>query len=214
MFKRFRKNNFVWLVLPAVLLASVVLFVFFGWRFWESKKSEGELSAKFTTPGGKVLGEEEETYPDEMKNEKYRLPQVAFGGGLTAFYPGLGEPLGPLDIEDVQSEAVRTREKKELELVVQWRTKRPTKCLVEYSKSGGAAKMIEEEFFAIDHSAVLENLESSSTYMYSITAADKLGGEAVSDKFAAYTGAPEVSFFDLLAGAFKSAFGWAVSPVK
>lgn len=211
MLGRFWKDNFIFFVLAAVLLAASAFCVFFfsGWRFWEGKKSESELSAKFTTVKGKVLGEGEETYQNEFRSGRYRLPQLAFGGGLTAFYPGLGTPLGPLDIEDVQSEIVRTKEKKELQLVIQWRTKRPMRCLVEYGKAGGAAKTTEEEFFAVEHSAVLENLESSSTYMYSITAADKLGGEATSDKFAVYTGAPEVSFFDLLAGAFKSAFGWA-----
>jgi hypothetical protein len=191
----------------AILLAGLLFFVYK--IYFPSGKSEKDISARITT-SGKVLGEGEESYPAEMRGEKNRLPQVAFGGGLTAFYPGAGEPLGPLDIENVQSEIVRTKEKKELQLVARWTTRRPTKCLVDFGKSGGAEKSVEEEFFAIEHSAVLENLDSSSTYFYSITAKDKLGGETVSDKYAVYTGAPEVSFFDLLAGAFKDAFGWAV----
>jgi len=189
----------------------MLAMIFFGYKFYLSDaKNEKDVSAKITTPAGKVLGEGEESYPSEMSGEKNRLPQVSFGGGLTAFYPSVGEPLGPLDIENAQSEIVRTKEKKELQLVVRWNTKRPTKCLVEYGKSGGAAKVAEEEYFAIEHSAVLENLDSSSTYFYAITAKDKLGGEINSDKYAVYTGAPEVSFFDLLAGAFKDSFGWAI----
>jgi hypothetical protein len=191
-----------------------VLFIglfFFAYKFYFlGGKSGKDISAKITTPAGKVLGEGEESYPAEMRGEKNRLPQVAFGGGITAFYPGIGEPLGPLDIENVQSDIVRTKDKKELQLVAKWTTRRPTKCLVDFGKSGGIAKSVEEEFYAIEHSAVLENLDSSSTYFYSITARDKLGGETASDKFAVYTGVPEVSFFDLLAGAFKSSFGWAV----
>jgi hypothetical protein len=192
----------------AIILAGLF---FFAYKFYfPGVKSGMDISARITTPAGKVLGEGEETYPAEMRGEKNRLPQVAIGGGLTSFYPGIGEPLGPLDIENVQSQVVRTKEKKELQLVAKWTTRRPTKCVVDFGKSGGAAKSAGEEFYSIEHSAVLENLDSSSTYFYSITAKDKLGGETVSDKFAVYTGAPEVSFFDLLTGAFKSSFGWAV----
>ena len=199
----------IFLTLTLTLMA--LILVFFGLRFWNgSENSEKEILAKITTPEGQVLGEEGDTYQNEFKSDKYRLPQLAFGGGLTAFYPGMGEPLGSLDIENVQSEIVRTKDKKELQLVIGWRTKRPTRCDVNFGKSGGATKSASEEFFAIEHSAVLEKLESSSTYFYTITAKDKLGGETSSDKYAVYTGAPEVSFFDLLAGAFKDAFGWAV----
>jgi len=105
---------------------------------------------------------------------------------------------------------VKTKDKKELQLVIKWKTERPTVCLVSYGKSGGAMKTVQEEYFAIEHSAVLEKLDSATTYFYTVSAKDKLGGETVSDKYAVYTGAPEVSFLDLLAGAFKSAFSWAV----
>ena len=105
---------------------------------------------------------------------------------------------------------MKTKDKKELQLVIKWKTERPTVCLVSYGKSGGAMKTVQEEYFAIEHSAVLEKLDSATTYFYTVSAKDKLGGETVSDKYAVYTGAPEVSFLDLLAGAFKSAFSWAV----
>jgi len=194
-------------------LVSVALagFVFRDKFFSPNRNSSEDANLVFQKKemAGKVLGEEEEEFPNEFEGEKYCAPQLSFGGGLTAFYPGIGEPMGPLDIENVQSEIVRTKEKKELQIIVSWRTKRPTKCSVDYAKSGGSPKSAEEEFFTVDHSAVLGNLESSSTYFFTITAKDKLGGEASSDKFAVYTGAPEVSFFDLLAGAFKDAFGWA-----
>jgi len=189
---------------------AVLLFVIFRFYFSGSARSGNEMSAAITTPKGQVLGDEEEMYPNEFRSGEYRVPQLGFGGGLTAFYPGLGEPLDPLDMGSVQSEIVRTKDKKELQLVIRWKTERPTACVVSFGKSGGAAKSVEEEFFAIEHSAVLEKLDSATTYFYTINAKDKLGGEITSDKYAVYTGAPEVSFFDLLAGAFKSAFSWAV----
>jgi hypothetical protein len=204
------KNNHSKIRITALAVFLLALFFSVCRLYFPGDGGKKDMNAKITTPAGKVLGEGEESYPAEMRGEKNRLPQVAFGGGLTAFFPGLGEPLGPLDIENTQSEIVRTKEKKELQLVAKWTTRRPIRCTVEFGKSGGAAKSVEEEFFAIEHSAVLENLDSSSTYFYSITARDKLGGETVSEKFAVYTGAPDVSFFDLLAGAFKDAFGWAV----
>lgn len=214
MLKKIRIKNFVVPFLLVVLFAAVAFSVFVFWDKYSASKRKSEqgenLVFQKTSGQGKILGEEEETYPNEFKSDRYRLLQLAFGGGLTAFYPGLGEPLGPLDIGNVQSEIVRTKDKKELQLVIKWKTERPTACLVAYGKSGGSTKSLEEEFFAVDHSAVLEKLDSASTYFYTITAKDKLGGEATSDKFAVYTGAPEVSFFDLLVGAFKDAFSWAV----
>ncbi len=192
------------------MFITVTAFSVYQLFIFNNKNENPEVIAEITTPEGQILGEEEETYQDEMGSEKYRIPQANFGGGLSMFYPGLGEPLGSLDFENVGSEVVRNKEKKELQLVVNWRTKRPTKCVVSYEKSGGSAKKIEEEFFAIEHSAVLSNLDAASTYYYTIAAEDKLGGETASDKYAVYTGAPDVSFFDLLAGAFKDAFGWAV----
>ncbi len=188
----------------------VASFLFFKIYFTKNTEDSNEITAKITTSEGQVLGEEEEVYPNKFRSDNYRLPQLGFGGGLTAFYPGLGEPLGPLDISSVQSEIVKTKDKKELQLIINWKTERPTICRIDYQKSGGTAKSIQEEFFAIEHSAVLEKLESSSTYQYTITAKDKLGGETNSDKYAVYTGAPEVSFLDLIASAFKSAFSWAV----
>lgn len=203
-------NKSITAFLIAILLVSLAFFLAYKLYFSESARNRDEVTAKITTPGGQVLGEEEDMYLNEFKSDKYRLPQLAFGGGLTAFYPGIGEPLSPLDIENVQSEIVRTKDKKELQLVVNWQTRRPTRCAMNFGKSGGTIKPVEEDFFAIEHSAVLEKLDSASTYFYTITAKDKLGGEVSSDKYAVYTGAPEVSLFDLLAGAFKDAFGWAV----
>ena len=194
------------------LFSTLIFIVFLAIVLFYSKyyQSENDVTAKITTPSGEVLGEEGSPYQNEFNSDKYRMPQVNFGGGLTSFYLGLGEPLGPLDIGNVQSEIVRTKDKKELQLVIKWKTERPTVCTVSYGKSGGATKSAKEEFYAIEHSAVLDKLDSASTYFYTITAKDKLEGEASSDKFAVYTGAPEVSMFDLLAGAFKSAFSWAV----
>jgi hypothetical protein len=203
-----RKKYFV----ISLIFFLVFLFFSFAWEFYffKNKQDGKEVSARITTPEGQVLGEENETYPNEFKSENHRVPQLGFGGGLVAFYPGLGEPLGPLDIENVQSEVVRTKDKKELQIIIKWKTKRPTVCAVSYGKSGGAMKSVQEDFFAIEHSLVLEKLDSATTYFYTITAKDKLGGEITSNKYAVYTGAPEISFFDLLAGAFKSTFSWAV----
>ena len=195
----------------STLLLTAVILAFFGWRYLSgANNSSKEIAASFVPPKGAVRGVEEEAYPSEMKNEKYRLPQVAFGGGLTSFFPGLGEPLGPLDISDVRSEILKTKDKKGIKLVVNWETRRPTKCSVEYAKGEGQGKSIAEDYFSVSHSAIFSDLESASTYNYIITAKDKLGGEAMSDKFAVYTGAPEISLLDLLAGAFKDVFGWAV----
>lgn len=202
------KNYFLAYIIPIFII--FVFLIIFKLFFFPNVENKSELTAKITTPEGQVLGEEEDSYPNEFKSDKYRLPQLNFGGGLTTFYPGIGEPIGSLDIGNVQSEIVKTKDKKELQLVIKWKTERPTICLVSYGKSGGVMKSIQEEFFAVEHSVVLEKLDSATTYFYTITAKDKLGGEITSDKYAVYTGAPEVSFLDLLAGAFKDIFGWAV----
>src|SRR4030042_3814460 len=198
-------------ILGSFAFLIILVTTFAGFSFWNDfKNNQKEIAASFVPPKGAGRGVEEEAYPSEMKNEKYRLPQVAFGGGLTSFFPGLGEPLGPLDISDVRSEILKTKDKKGIKLVVNWETRRPTKCSVEYAKGEGQGKSIAEDYFSVSHSAIFSDLESASTYNYIITAKDKLGGEAMSDKFAVYTGAPEICILDLLAGAFKDVFGWAV----
>lgn len=207
---QFLKKRKIIIFIIIIISIAISLLMIYKFYFSRSTQSEKEVSAKITTLKGQVLGEEKDAYPNEFKSENHRVPQLGFGGGLVAFYPGLGEPLGPLDIENVQSEVVRTKDKKELQIIVKWRTKRPTACVISYGKSGGAMKSVQEDFFAIEHSFVLEKLDSATTYFYTITAKDKLGGEITSNKYAVYTGAPEISFFDLLAGAFKSTFSWAV----
>src|SRR4030042_171934 len=64
-------------------------------------------------------------------------------------------------------------------------------------------KIFKEDDYSMSHSAMIEKLDSASTYNYTIVARDRWGNEKESDKFAVYTGAPELSFLDLLGGALQ-----------
>jgi len=171
-----------------------------------------------SSPGVLVLGEEDEeavaTNLEEkevlLASENFRAKQVTFGGD--ALLP-LGEEANPeLKITEVYSELLTTKNQEEIKLLVSWKTNKPARSEVEYSKGGNeeGGQVIQEDKFSYSHSAVLPSLDPASAYTYKIKAVDQWGNEAVSDRFAFYTGAPNISLLDLLFGAFKDVFGWAM----
>lgn len=158
-----------------------------------------------------VLGEETETGAEENetvhKSENYKTSLITFGGNSTLS----AEENLPLKINNVRSELLTTRNQQEIKLYVSWKTNKPAVSELKYGKNieqGG--KNIKEDKFGYAHSTILSSLDPASAYTYRIKGRDKWGNEIQSERFAFYTGAPNVSLLDLLLGAFKDVFGWAM----
>lgn len=159
-----------------------------------------------------VLGEEtqvEKIKDPVLESQNYRIRQLTFGGDATI-------PLDQIDnvalkISDVRSELLTTRDEQGTKLIVSWKTNKPSASEITYGKNieqGGTT--IKEDSFGYSHSAVLSSLDYSSAYTYLIKGRDKWSNNSASEQFAFYTGAPRISLVDLLFGAFKDVFSWAI----
>ncbi len=224
-----KKKSFTKKILRLFLeLSLVVIFSFMGVFLLEIFAKSYEQVQNGFEPGVSyqvsspskvvVLGEEDENNPESnleekeifLASENFRAKQVIFGGD--ALLP-LGKETNPeLKINEVYSELLTTKNKEEIKLLISWKTNKPARSEVEYSKGGNeeGGQIIQEDKFSYSHSAVLSSLDPASAYTYKIKAVDQWGNEIISDRFAFYTGAPNISLLDLLFGAFKDVFGWAM----
>jgi hypothetical protein len=159
-----------------------------------------------------VLGEETEAEVEEpvFESENYKIRQITFGGDTTIPLDRIENV--PLEITSVRSELLTTRDEQEAKLIVSWKTNKPAISEIVFGKNieqGGTS--IKEDKYGYSHSAVLSALDYSSAYTYLIKSKDKWSNELSSDQFAFYTGAPKISLVDLLLGAFRDVFSWAIS---
>lgn len=159
---------------------------------------------------GKVLGTQTENIGRVLlASENYAIKELKFGGDvslLAASYENF-----PLKLTDVRSQIVTTKNKDEFQLLVYWKTNKLAVSSIAYSKMGAdTTKKISEEDFGFSHSVIIPKLEPATAYTYIITAKDKWGNTITSDKYSAYTGAKDVSVFELIVKAAEDTFGWAM----
>lgn len=201
------------------LVTAMVLFVVYFVEYFNQRShllGEGDVEPGKSYPMSSdlktvVLGEETEAVEEEsvFQSESYRAKQVTFGGDTTI--PWDRQDNVPLKITNVRSELLTTRDEEEVKLVVSWKTNKPVVSELVYGKNieqGGTT--IKEDQYGYAHSAVLSALDYSSAYTYLIRGKDKWDNESVSQQFAFYTGAQRVSLIDLLLGAFRDVFSWAI----
>jgi len=184
-------------------------------RYQESNSDLMEPGASYARPStlkAVVLGEETEAKDFEepiFKSENYQIKQVTFGGDVTI--PLDDSQNRNLEIEDVSSELLTTRDQEDVKLVVSWKTNKPATSILDYGKDlNNSKETIKEDNYGFTHSAVLSSLDYSSAYSYRIKIEDRWVNEIDSKEFAFYTGAPKVSLVDLLFGAFSDVFSWAI----
>lgn len=200
-------------------IASVGLVVFV---YWDKQAMQGENeknSDKVALENvmlnknkeGRILGEEGDNLPiTKYGSEKFLVPQIIVGSEGGIYYPG-AEDQKELAISDVRSEIFTDKNKKDKKILLTWNTNKSAKSVIEYGKAGATGNQTYEETgYSLEHSVLLGPLDSLTTYDYVITMRDRGGATSSTDKFAVYTGAPQVSFLDLLTKAFKGVFGWAV----
>jgi hypothetical protein len=117
----------------------------------------------------------------------------------------------PLEISDIKSEAFNSKDGKESQLLISWKTSKLSISEIDYSKDGSEnPKTLQEKYYGFNHNAVLAKLDMAATYNYEIKARDRWGNEISSEKFRAYTGSKIISVFDLIVKAIGDTFGWAV----
>lgn len=144
------------------------------------------------------------------QSEHFRVGEIAIGGEASLMLPE--SDITPLEISSVRGEAFPDKTKNNSKLIITWETSKPSKSEISYGKSVGQAEgVISEDAFGVSHSVVIPDLAQSSTYIYVISSKDQFGNEVSSDPYAVYTGAKEVSLFELIAGAVGEVFGWAMN---
>lgn len=157
-----------------------------------------------------VLGESDAIAPGTLKSENYALGQVVLGGDATLLSANV-EDAGPLSISSVRGEAFMEKNKKDVNVLVTWKTNKNAVSVIRYGKNGSdLSKTIEEDGYGSNHSLVLTGLDQGTTYVYVVTSKDRAGNEVSSDSYAVYTGTKTASLFDLISGAVTETFGWAM----
>jgi hypothetical protein len=194
--------------------AAFSVFVYFD-KNSSSQSGRNEAAMKISNEqsrAGEILGEEGSASSADalrfFESQSFRSPAISLGGEAVV-YPGGGESKAP-EISDLRSELLVSKNEKDVKFLVSWKTNKLCQSSIEFQRGGEASgKSVSEDGYGYVHSAELSPLNFSTTYSYAVTARDKWGNETKSDKLAFYTGAPSVSIFDLLGGAFKDMFGWA-----
>ena len=198
-----------------ILLVLILVYLFIGNSrysalnlFRSQSNGNNEASISNEKNGGKVLGDEANQVPSQFfTSQNYHVPEISIGGEAMTM-PSGEQALAP-QILDLRSELLTTKSDQAVKLAVSWKTSKPCIASVEFMRSGQqSGKIMSEGDYGYIHSAVLAPLSFTTSYAYMITAKDRWGSEIKSEKLAFYTGAPKVSIFDLLGGAFKNLFGW------
>lgn len=143
------------------------------------------------------------------KSENFRAGQIVFAGE-SDFLLDEADPR-PLAIDGIRGEITSKKGKKEVQLVIIWKTNKPTSGEVRYGKNrSDMDRRIIEDAYGTNHGVVVPNLEPGMTYLYTIHAKDRFGNDTTSEKYALFTGAEQLSIVDLIGNAVKETFSWAI----
>ena len=171
-----------------------------------SGRVAGEEQVKAAASEGEV--QTEGNLNSIATSENFKLKEISFGGVLLA--SASGENLR-IEISDVTSEVFTTKDGKQAEILISWKTNKPVISEIEYSKSDiYNPKTLAEKDYGFNHSVVLSKLDLAVTYVYQIKARDRWGNEISSERFGIYSGSKMVSVFDLIFKAINETFGWVM----
>jgi len=164
-----------------------------------TEEQQGRVLGTQTENNGRVL----------LASENYAIKELKFGGDVSLLATSYEN--FPLKLTDVRSQIVTTKNKDEFQLLVYWKTNKLALSSIAYSKMGAdTPRKISEDDFGFSHSVIIPKLDPATAYTYIITAKDKWGNTITSDRYSAYTGAKNVSVFDLIVKAAEDTFGWAM----
>lgn len=170
---------------------------FFEGAFLE--EAEFEETKNSEVSGGKNL----------LESENFKIKQITFGGSAVSGID-TSENL-PVNIANLESEALLSEDNKEAKLLISWETNKEALSAVEYSRSDGQnSKKALEKKYASNHRLVLSGLDPGAVYIYRIKSRDRWGNEFLSEYYSVYSGSPAVSVFDLISKSMNEIFGWAI----
>ena len=154
-----------------------------------------------------VLGDSTQKSGVMLSSENYQIKQISFGGDIAA---ANGTNTDNLQVQNVHSELLMTKDQKDYRFVVTWTTNKLAQSEITYTKAGASDKTIKESGYGVTHSVVLTDLEAASAYSYVIKTTDQWGNTVTSDRYAMYTSAVSLSVFELITKEFTDMFGWAI----
>lgn len=160
---------------------------------------------------GRILADTGSIDPFLLKSENFRVGDIVVGGDVNVISGIDNDRYLSLQIVSIRGEGMPDKNKKDARILVTWKTSKSAISTIRFGKNtGGNTKTIEEDGFGVNHSAVLSGLDQATTYVYIITVKDRWGNELTSDAYAVYTGAKNVSLFELISNALSDTFGWAL----
>lgn len=139
-------------------------------------------------------------------SEHFKMRDLGFGNNPTL----LKENNQNIQISDVRSELLMSKNQKEYKFVISWKTNKLALSVVDYVKPGTQQKTYSETGYGFNHSVILAGLEPSSTYTYQIKAKDQWDNEISSEKYSMYTSQRSLSVFEMISKEFTGIFGWAM----
>ncbi len=144
-------------------------------------------------------------------SENFSAQQVNLGGEMV--FLSDEDFSTPLAISEVKSESVTDLNGEVNKFFVAWRTNRLTNFEIIYFRAGedeSRARRIKSNDFSLSQSVVLSGLDKATVYNFLIKVHDRFGNEAVSSRFAAYSGSKPVSIFELIVNTLEDSFQWAL----
>lgn len=142
-------------------------------------------------------------------SENYKISDIQFGGSSPLLV--YGNQNLDLDIYNIESKVLADPNKKQINLLISWKTNKLASSEIEYYPKNKLSekKTIKEVDFGFNHNVAISDLKASTVYMYKIKCRDNWGKEAVSENRIVYTGKGFVSIFDVISDAFGDMFSWA-----
>lgn len=164
-----------------------------------------------------VLGETNNVGNDneggELVGDQYQIKSLVLGTNFGMEMLEI-EKTGELAINDIKSELYRTKNESNnsgISLIVNCQTNKEAIMTVNYFKSGEKNEKVEtEDVYGKSHHLALAGLAADSVYKYKITVKDRDDQTVESEQFVFYTGPADVSLLDVLEGASRKVFGWAI----
>ncbi len=144
-----------------------------------------------------------------LASENYRIRGINLGGDVTIL-SDTGEG-NPLEIYNIQSEALKTKDDENIKIVIRWKTNKLAASTIDYFKINGQnSKSITEKNYGFDHSIILSDLDYSTTYVFEIKVRDRWGNEITSGRYSIYSGSRSAQVVKLIEEEIKKIFSWAI----
>jgi hypothetical protein len=221
------KKSSKWFIIAGIILVILLLVVagiFYWYIFLRSPSAvetavqqaavsvpESSKSTFVNDVSGVQTITSEQTKPSvgESKSENYTIKEITFGGYEVDMS---GEAKStPLLISNVKGETVVSTDGKQTRLLFSWKTNKLATSTVTYARNDGPIKnTLNEPGPGFSHALIL-NFEPATRYTYSITAKDRWGNTASSDKFTTFTSTKSNNVVDLIIQQFRQMFSWLVS---